>query len=201
MKSITRSLLLAVFMLALANVYAQKGGGDNTLKKKIQAYNNQIVKAVLENDNEKSLSFYTESAISLPNYGKMLRGIEEISQHQQEAEAMGSKVTAMTLTSKKINEYGDALVEIGVFTITLEIQGMPQPVSDEGKYVTVWEKQEDGSFKIATEIWNSDVNPMARMKGAKGGNPNSEQSPKLENSKGGSTQSSEKAPTTEEKKK
>ena len=113
-----------------------------------------------------------------------MRGLDEISQHQRDAKEMGHKVTAMKLTTRKITEYGDALVEVGVFTITLEIAGMPQPISDEGKYITVWEKQEKGSYKIAYEIWNTDVNPMMRMKGNKGGNPNpnSEQNNKLQKS-------------------
>ena len=48
MKSITRIIMLAVLMLAVANVYAQEGGGENQLKKKIQAYNNQMVSSILK---------------------------------------------------------------------------------------------------------------------------------------------------------
>ena len=58
MKTFTRTLMLVVLMLAVANVYAQKGEGDDKLKKKIQATNNKMVKAMIADDTEKMLSFY-----------------------------------------------------------------------------------------------------------------------------------------------
>ena len=39
--------------------------------------------------------------------------------------------------------------------------GVPNDVVEEGKYLTVWEKQADGSLKVKLETWNSDTNPMA----------------------------------------
>ena len=185
MKTITRTLMLAILMLAVTNAFAQKkGDGENPMKKKIQAYNNQMVESILKGQDEKTLSFYSRNVISMPNYGKMLRGIDEVSNHQRQAKEMGSKVSAMKLTTKKVTEYGDALVEIGIFTITLEIKSMPEPISDEGKYLTIWEKQEDGKYRITHEIWNSDINPMTRMRGGQradpGLNQNTEQHQKLE---------------------
>jgi len=41
---------------------------------------------------------------------------------------------------------------------------MDKPMDDYGKYLTVWEKQKDGSLKIKIETWNSDVDPMSMMK-------------------------------------
>jgi ketosteroid isomerase-like protein len=36
-------------------------------------------------------------------------------------------------------------------------------MEDHGKYLTVWEKQKDGSLKVKVETWNSDVDPMSQM--------------------------------------
>jgi ketosteroid isomerase-like protein len=36
-------------------------------------------------------------------------------------------------------------------------------INDNGKYMTVWEKQSDGSWKVKAETWNSDNNPWADM--------------------------------------
>jgi ketosteroid isomerase-like protein len=33
-------------------------------------------------------------------------------------------------------------------------------MEDTGKYLTLWEKQADGSLKIKVETWNTDKNPM-----------------------------------------
>ena len=34
---------------------------------------------------------------------------------------------------------------------------------DNGKYVTVYEIQKDGSLKVKIETWNTDTNPWAQM--------------------------------------
>jgi hypothetical protein len=34
---------------------------------------------------------------------------------------------------------------------------------DNGKYITVWEVQDDGSLKIRVETWNTDINPWVNM--------------------------------------
>jgi ketosteroid isomerase-like protein len=43
------------------------------VKKTIQLLNVQMANAAIEGDFEKALSCYTDDAISLPNYGEMLK--------------------------------------------------------------------------------------------------------------------------------
>jgi hypothetical protein len=112
--------------------------------------------------------------------------------------------------TKKVTAYGNAVVEVGMYTITMVIPGMPQPVSDEGKYLTVWLKQSDGSYKIVDEIWNTNVHPM---KGAPKADPSPalDQNPtfgkdpkkdKGETKSGGTTKSGKtKSPTSSDDKK
>jgi ketosteroid isomerase-like protein len=33
--------------------------------------------------------------------------------------------------------------------------------SDHGKYLTIYQKQKDGSWKIKADMWNTDLNPFA----------------------------------------
>ncbi len=40
--------------------------------------------------------------------------------------------------------------------MTLEIEGMP-PVQETGKYIEIRRKQEDGSWLLAVDIFNSDT--------------------------------------------
>ena len=157
-----RSLAFAVLMLATVTMIAQKGD-KGELKKKFQAINNQMVGATLNQDYGKLLTYYDEKVISMPNYSPMLRGIEALKTHQQASAEKGVKVTAMKLTTKKVTDHGKVLVEVGNFTITVEAPGMPNPISDQGKYLTVWRKDGD-NYKILNEIWNTDVNPMSGVK-------------------------------------
>ena len=34
------------------------------------------------------------------------------------------------------------------------------PAADDGKYIEIWKRQADGSWKIAYDIFNSDLPPM-----------------------------------------
>jgi hypothetical protein len=38
---------------------------------------------------------------------------------------------------------------------------------DNGKYITIWEIQKDGTPKIKVETWNTDNNPWAQMEQSK----------------------------------
>lgn len=164
MKLLSRTLMLAIMVLATSSMFAQKNE-PGELKKKVQAINNSMVEAILQEDFDKIMTFYDEKVISMPNYAPMIRGLDEMMEKQEAASESGNKMKAMRLTTKKVSDYGNVLVEIGIYSITMEIAGMPGEITDKGKYLTVWKKYDDG-FKILNEIWNTDVNPM--LKGAPG---------------------------------
>jgi len=72
---------------------------------------------------------------------------------------MSSKMTEFNLVSKKLIMSGDLLLDVGTYELTMNVRGMDEPVMDHGKYLTVYEKQNDNSWKIKVETWNSDINP------------------------------------------
>ena len=76
---------------------------------------------------------------------------------------MGMKVTKFTLESVDIIDGEKFVIDIGKYSLTMTMKGMPAPIEDAGKYVTVYEKQEDGSLKVKVETWNADNNPMENM--------------------------------------
>jgi hypothetical protein len=45
----------------------------------------------------------------------------------------------------------------------MTMPNMPAPMEDHGKYLTVWEKQKDGSLKVKVETGNSEVDPTNMM--------------------------------------
>jgi len=52
------------------------------------------------------------------------------------------------------------VIETGHYDISMQMPKMEQPLNDKGKYITVWQRQSDGSLKILVETWNTDTNPM-----------------------------------------
>jgi ketosteroid isomerase-like protein len=91
--------------------------------------------------------------------------IEKITRKASEEMAKsGEKYNSFELKTVKIIPNGNLITEIGTYTVNVSVPGMDQPVDDHGKYLTMYEKQKDGSLKIKIEIWNSDIDPMGRMK-------------------------------------
>jgi ketosteroid isomerase-like protein len=64
----------------------------------------------------------------------------------------------------KIITAGDLVTDIGTYKISMNMAGSDKKIDDHGKYLTILEKQKDGSLKVKVETWNTDVDPMSMMK-------------------------------------
>lgn len=129
-------------------------------KTQIEKMNKEMVAAILSGDTERSMSFYTDDAISMPNYEKMLEGKDALRKSNEAMAKSGWKVVAFEPVTLKVMSCEKTITEIGTFKISFAVEGMPKPIEDVGKYITIWEKQADGSLKIKVETWNTDINPM-----------------------------------------
>lgn len=152
--------LLIVALFAASVVFSQT---NEEYKAKIEKMNKEMAKAMLEGNMEKSLSMYTSDAISLPSYEPMHEGIAAIRKAGDEAKKSGWKATEFETTTLKVMSFGNMITEIGTYKITMTMPDMEKPMDDHGKYLTIWEKQKDGSLKIKIDTWNTDVNPMSMM--------------------------------------
>jgi ketosteroid isomerase-like protein len=45
----------------------------------------------------------------------------------------------------------------GAYQISFTPPGAAEPVGDKGKYVEIWKKQRDGSWKVLLDVYNSDL--------------------------------------------
>jgi ketosteroid isomerase-like protein len=152
-------LLCVAILIVASQLYAQ---GEGDLKAKFNDMNKKFAKMMVDGDHDAMLSWYTDDLISMPSYQPMIKGIDELKKAQEMDKKMGMKITAFTIETTDVIEAGDYVVEIGLYTISMEMPGMG-PIDDNGKYMNVWEKQDDGSMKIKADIWNTDMNPWMKM--------------------------------------
>lgn len=152
-------VLFVLFMQSFA--YAQ---GNDALKPKIDKLNKEFASLMLQGNTDKMMGFYTEDAISMPSYRPMQVGIAEIRKANKEDMKSGWKTTAFELNNQKIITSGNLVTDIGTYKISMSGPGMEKGIDDHGKYLTIFEKQKDGSLKIKVETWNTDVDPMSMMK-------------------------------------
>jgi ketosteroid isomerase-like protein len=156
--NVKKTVVMIVTMFTAIVTYSQQTAGD--YQKKIEELNKEMTRYMLEGNIEKNLSMYTEDAISMPSNEPMREGIAEIRKNAEEMVKMGMKVNSFETTIKKVIPAGNLITEIGNYKIKVSIPGQEQPVEDHGKYLTIWEKQSNGSLKVKVETWNSDVSQM-----------------------------------------
>ena len=164
MKNTIKTIVLTlVVMILAANL---SFAGDKV--KFFQAKMDNLTKAILADDVNIILSFYTEDSYSLPSYQPMMIGKEEMRKmHDATHKNSAQKTEAMKFTIIDVFGSEDQMVQIGKYDLTMSMKGMDKKVEDKGKFVSVWTKTTDGSWKIKAEIWNTDLNPWAMMGGKK----------------------------------
>lgn len=151
-------VILVIGLLVGTEAQAQKE--TDKLKAEIKALNDQMIKAGLGNDMEAMASLYCDNVIHMPNFEPMAKGKKLMLENAKKQKEAGFKMLAMSLNVDEVFPDKLYVIETGTYQITMSIPGMEKPMDDEGKYVTVWERQKDGSLKILVETWNTDTNPM-----------------------------------------
>lgn len=162
-RSITLACLSFILMIMAGTAFAQSAAD---YKAKIEALNKEMAKNMVAGTNDKIMSLYTDDAISLPSYEPLMDGIAAIKKANSDMAKSGWKCLMFEPTTLKVIPNGNMVTEIGTYKISSSMPGMNKPMDDHGKYLTIWEKQKDGSLKIKVETWNSDVDPTHMMKTA-----------------------------------
>ncbi|MEP0821531.1 MAG: DUF4440 domain-containing protein [Ignavibacterium sp.] len=127
------------------------------LKNRIADYNRIAAESMISGDPEKALAYYDDDAISLPSNAPMLRGKDAIGKWMKDMSAMGVRFSKVEFSDVQIDASGSLGYEVGTYEMVMEIGGMTMP--DKGKYLCVWKHQQDGSWKLLVETWNTDM-PM-----------------------------------------
>jgi ketosteroid isomerase-like protein len=146
---------------------AAVGQDPKAIEKEIEQLNAEKTALTLEGNFESLEKFYVNDAISLPNYNKMVTGVEDIISFTGESGQDEYKVSEIKLKPVRIFHEDSLFIEVGNIIFKVSGPGIPGKIKEEGKYMTLWERQADGSLKIKAETWNVDVNPLDRMPGKK----------------------------------
>lgn len=127
------------------------------VKAAIEAVNAKVVAAAEKGDSAAVVATYDADATVLPPAEPAWHGSAAI------AKGWGGMFGAVTikdftLTSGDVVVGGDYAAETGTYKMTL-VPKKGAAMEDHGKYVVVWKKQADGSWKLYRDIWNTDVTP------------------------------------------
>jgi uncharacterized protein (TIGR02246 family) len=118
-------------------------------KASLEAY----VQAIRTEDWMAVAALYTEDAVLMPPNQPIVQGREAI------LTWLGAypTLTEFNLTITEIDGCGDLAYVVGTVSMTIAPEGAPEPIQDTGKFIEIRRKQEDGSWLIAVDMFNSDL--------------------------------------------
>jgi len=135
------------------------------LKKTVDDYNSASAEGMMSGNSDKVMAYYQDDAMEMAPNMAMAKGKDAIKAIQEQMTKSGMKVTAVNFTTTELQAGGSIAYELGTYDLTMTTPPMGE-VKDHGKYVAIWHQQQDGTWKVRAETWNSDT-PMPGM-GEKG---------------------------------
>lgn len=121
----------------------------------------EVVEALLAEDWARFAAGFTEDAVRMPPNEPVQQGRETI-RAWIEANWGPLTTTELTQTVFDIDGRGDLAYARGSYSATLEVPGLPEPMTDAGKFLVILRKQEDGEWQVSISIYNSDM-PLPSM--------------------------------------
>jgi ketosteroid isomerase-like protein len=122
----------------------------------VEAANSKFREAVRLGKAGDIAALYTEDASVLPPNQGIVRGRESIEAFWRAV--LDTGVKDAVLTTAEVGVSGRWIREIGTFTIKIWPEGKAA-WEDKGKYLVIWKKEDDGSVKVESDIWNSSLPP------------------------------------------
>jgi ketosteroid isomerase-like protein len=116
----------------------------------------QWSEAAAAKDVERTLAYYSEDAIVLPPNATRAATKETIRNVWKDILATSSLVIKWKPAKIKLGKSGEMAWVSGTYELTMN-DASGKPANDRGKYLEVWEKQSDGNWKCAADMWNSDL--------------------------------------------
>jgi uncharacterized protein (TIGR02246 family) len=111
--------------------------------------------AATAKDLDKVVSFYADDAVVLPNKAPVTRGKENIRKNWAPLLALPGPGLSWKTGSLEVARSGDIAYETGAYDFVITDKN-GKSSDAKGKYVVVWKKQTDGSWKVVVDTDNPD---------------------------------------------
>ncbi len=114
----------------------------------------QVDSAIINGDTKRYLSLLAADAVLLPPNGPAVSGKEDI-RRWNEAMSRAFRVQEYASSDDEVVVSGDWAFRSASFDLTLKRAAGGEPIKDRGKFIILYRRQDDGSWKVARDIWNS----------------------------------------------
>lgn len=144
-----------VLTIALVVIACQPGVGPLSEEDvaNIRSAHAAYQEVALAKDWSAVVQYYTTDAVIMPPNQPAVHGRDAI----RDWYATFPSVTEVELPIVEIDGRGDIAYVRGTYTLTMVIEGAPEPVTDTGKNLAIWRREPDGSWLMAVDTFNSDL--------------------------------------------
>ena len=122
------------------------------LREAIEAVTAQAMEAMGAGDAAAVSALYTDDATLLPPGAPMVQGLDAVRESWVASFAEGG--FTLNLNTVSVDGAGQFAYEIGTWSMPAA-EGEAGS-EEQGKYVVVWKRSADGTWKLHVDIWNSD---------------------------------------------
>lgn len=127
------------------------------VRKASEEQGKKFIEAALQGDAAAAVAGCTEDTFLLPPNSELLQG-KQATEAFWQARWAQVKITEFDITTEDLYGSGDVVYEVGKYTLKFQLEGL-ESLEEKGKYVLIWKKMADGTWKRHVDIWNSDA-PM-----------------------------------------
>ena len=156
MKKIKMRLTAVALLLMAGSAFsiAQKSN-PNDDEQAIRKLDKDWSAAAQSKDVDKTVSFYADDASALPFNAPIATGKEQIRQVWAHLTSLPGFALTFGPTKIEVAKSGDLAYDVGTFELkTNDAQG--NVTTEVGKYVVVWKKQSDKTWKAVIDMFSTD---------------------------------------------
>jgi ketosteroid isomerase-like protein len=152
MKTGTLIVILTLGFAAAAVCLA----GDTKIEQALRDLDAQWSKAAGAKDVDKTVSYYSTDAIVMPPNAPSATTKEAIRSAGKEMRTTPGAAISWKTTKGEVAKSRDLAYVSGTYEETMT-DASGKPAKDRGKYVEIFKKQADETWKVVVDIWNSDL--------------------------------------------
>ena len=150
-----RPLIIVMFLLGTSLVQLSCSRHETfdtaQIRKSIEEVNAKYSEAIKEGNLAGAVAGYTDDATMVPPDGGLIKGRKAIEEYYRTLFQMGMK--EVVLTTVEVEGSGGTVYEIGKTRVRIQPEGQ-QAIQDSSKYLVIWKRQADGTWKVHVDIWN-----------------------------------------------
>jgi len=139
-----------------SSALSEKPSDNQPVEQLLRDLDAKWAKAAAAKDVEQTIAFYSDDAIVFPPNATSAATKEAIRNGWKEMLGSPGFIISWKPIKVQVGRAGEMAWVSGTYELTMN-DASGKPINDRGKYLEVWEKQTDGNWKCAADMWNSNL--------------------------------------------